>query len=284
MYSFSEKDVKGIATGNVFLHLKRDFQVLEIGGIAQRFQEYNKIGIKAAYWSRPDLLDVSWRQKLKFSHNQIYEFDNQLNTSEFSYIFAHTDAVRKLSVNPKLGLNSTGDDYGFASILTSIEIKASYEYLKNTRIKARFFSGAYSALQDSINYNFGLSNGVDYNRENYLYSRDIDYSSTTNGLGGGFRGFEEIYSDQIITLNTSIGIPKIPFSFYYDGGLANANFHWGVGTTLHIIDDYFEVYFPITGTNYINNTPSDAKDFAKSIRVLIKIPLKSSNEIIWDKI
>jgi len=139
-------------------------------------------------------------------------------------------------------------------------------------------------LQDSVNYYFGLSNGVDYNKNNYLYSRNSSYNSTSNGLDGGFRGFEEIYTSQIASLNLSAGIPKIPFSIYYDGGLANNNFHWGTGATMHIIDDYFEIYFPIAGTNFINNTPSDAKDFAKSIRALIKIPLKSSNEIIWDKI
>lgn len=284
MYAIGSNDIKGLASANMYFYPRKDFTIFEIGAITQRFQEYNKVGFHASFWNKPDIFDVSWNQKIKISQQLIYEPLSRLNITELSYHFFHNDAVRKFSFLPKLGINSTDNDFSGASILTSIEAKASYEYIKNTRIKMRFFAGVYSALQNDINYQFGLSNGVDYNRENYIYNRDLNYSFTSNGLDGGFRGYQNVLAHQLISLNSSIGIPKIPFSIYYDGAFADNIFYWGAGASLHIIDDNLEIYFPISGTNYASSLPADASDFFKSIRLLIKITLKSSNEIIWEKI
>ena len=284
MYSFSSKELKGLGSVNMNIPLKKDFQNLEIGLITQSFQDYIKGGFHTSYYSKPDWLDVSWNQKFKISHNQIYEFNNQTNISELSYELSHKDAVRKIMVNPKFGINSIDSDYRCSSFLTSIELKGAYEYMKNTRLKARFFAGSYANSDSCANFVFGLSNSVDYNRNHYIYSRAANYDFTTNGLDGGFRAFQNVFSDQLITWNTSVGIPAIPFSVYCDGGLANSNFYWGVGATLHLIDDNFEVYFPIVGTNYTGGGLGPADEFLKSIRVLLKLPLKSSNEFIWEKI
>lgn len=290
MYGMKSGALTGLAKVDYYFYPHRDFYVTNVSGTAQRFSNYEKYGLNLSHWSKVEMFDISWNSKFKLENSYVNSIaGDSIQRSdiftEIKYQLYHKDAIREFKFYPTFGIY-TNNEFDDNVINTSIELFTSYKFTPNDNIGLRVFAGSMSQLGTGSQYQFGLSNGLDYVKNYYHYDRaGLNTNQTfSNGQDGGFRAYENIATDWMVTSNLTLDIPKLPFSVYYDGGIIPNDFRWGTGLSLNIKEDLVEINFPIAGTNYINTTPEDASDFGKSIRIMLKIPLKSANEIAWDKI
>ena len=286
MYGVKSQALRGLATMDYYYYPYRDFYVVNVGGVAQHFANYERYAFTLAHWSKVEMFDISWNNKIKIKSSYVTSSDSISHVfTDLQYQLYHKDAVREFKFYPTLGFNTS--NFNESAIKTTLEMFGSYKYARKDNIGLRVFAGAMSQLGVGEKYYFGLSNGLDYAREYYHFDRVGNHPNQgfSNGQDGGFRGYENTIADWMVTSNLTVDIPKLPFSAYYDAGYLSGDiFKWGAGITLEIKEDLIEFYFPIAGTNYINTLPTDASEFGKSIRIMLKFPLKSANEIAWDKI
>ena len=146
-----------------------------------------------------------------------------------------------------------GKDFGKASF--------TYRYRKllnsNQQFSFRFFTGAFlynNTPTDSDYFSFALDRPTDYLFDfNYL-GRSEDsgiFSQQIIIAEGGFKSkLETPFANQwISTMNTSVSIWRY-IQAYGDLGLVkskglNAKFVYGTGVRLNLVQDYFEIYFPV---------------------------------------
>ena len=289
MYGVKSEKLKGIGSLNYYYYPNRDFETLEIAAVTQHFANYRKYGLNVGYWSKVEMFDISWNTKIKFKStfvetnvtSEVYQ-ENILNTLE--YKLYHKDAVREFKFYPTVGIYS--DDNNNKTFTSSVELYGSLNFTENDIVSLRIFAGAMSKLDDQSYYYFGLSNGMDYTKDAYAYDRvgNNTHMNHSNGLDGGFRAFDATIGKSLITSNVTVDLPYIPFSIYGDVGVIKKELKWGSGLGVKVVNDLLEVHFPLIGSNFQSNSPSGGIDFFNNIRVMLKLPLKSVNEIAWDKI
>ena len=157
--------------------------------------------------------------------------------------------------------------FGFVSELQYSEkfgkgiVQASYRKLfeNNTQIDLRFYAGvfAFNNTQSDF-FNFALDRPTDYLFDYNYYGR-----SETTGLfsqqlilaEGGFKSkFEDQFANQwMTTLNFGVNVWNW-IEVYGDVGLlknkgSNERFVFDSGVRLNLVQDYFELYFPIVSSN-----------------------------------
>ena len=136
----------------------------------------------------------------------------------------------------------------------------SLEYRKlfrnNRQINLRFFTGTflYSDDMESDYFSFALDRPTDYLFDYNYYGRSQGsglFSQQIIVAEGGFKSqLQPEYANQwLATLNASTNLYKW-FFVYGDVGLVknqheNAQFLYDSGIRLSLVDDYFELFFPV---------------------------------------
>lgn len=161
--------------------------------------------------------------------------------------------------NPHLvDYTSASFDYQLAQKFSKISVSAEYRKLfrNNRQINLRFYTGffLYNDTQDSDYFSFALDRPTDY-----LF--DYNYYGRSQGSGlfsqqfimaeGGFKSkLEPAYANQwLSTVNASTNLWKWIF-VYGDAGLLknknhDAKFLYDSGLRMSLVDDYFEIFFPV---------------------------------------
>ena len=183
---------------------------------------------------------------------------------DLRYVWDHTDVLRPFSFTVDQQISS---DFGRLSAEMEYRIMMS----NKNRFSLRFFAGTMlwnSNRSSESFYNFGMSGTQDYLFDYYFFGR-----SDTSGIlsqqffttEGGFKTQISSFSDQYI-LSTNLRLPvwKI-LGLYadlgYNGGsnkstLQRELWFYGSGIKLRLIEDFFEIYFPLIdqdGWKFVGN-------------------------------
>lgn len=170
------------------------------------------------------------------------------------------------------------------------KVSAEMEYRKlfrdNRYFNARIYAGTFlyntNDTNNSENYNFGISRVNDYMFDYAVYAR----SETTGILSqqyihgqGGFKSFvnPSEAGQWLATTNLSYSLLWNWVDAYADFGLAKskgvpADFIYDSGIRLNLVQDYFELYFPVYSSNGFELSE---KNYGEKIRFIFVFNPKS---------
>lgn len=177
-------------------------------------------------------------------------------------------------------------DFQYSNNFSKIAINYEYRKLteRNRQYNLRFFAGLFiknETYQDSDYFSFALDRPTDYLFDYNYYGRSESSGLFSQQLvisEGGFKSqLSPAFANQwITTLNGSITIWKYIFA-YGDVGFvknhsSNADFVYDSGIRVSLVEDYFELYFPV----YSNLGWEIAEsDYAERIRFIVTLDFKT---------
>jgi hypothetical protein len=170
------------------------------------------------------------------------------------------------------------------------KVSAEMEYRKlfkdNRYFNARLYAGTFlyntNNMKSSENYNFGVSRVNDYMFDYAIYAR-----SETSGIlsqqyihgQGGFKSFvnPSEANQWLTTTNLSYSLLWNWVDAYADFGLVKnkglqADFIYDSGIRLNLVQDYFELYFPVYSSNGFELSE---KNYGEKIRFIFVFNPKS---------
>lgn len=174
------------------------------------------------------------------------------SVSNIKYYFSDSEVTKSVGFMSEL---QYADKFGKGIV------QANYRKLfeNNTQIDLRFYAGIFAFNNTTSDYfNFALNRPTDYLFDYNYYGR-----SETTGLfsqqlilaEGGFKSkFEDQFANQwMTTLNLGVNVWNW-VEVYGDVGLLknkglNERFVFDSGVRLNLVQDYFELYFPIVSSN-----------------------------------
>lgn len=154
----------------------------------------------------------------------------------------------------------------------------------NRQLNIRFFSGAflYNETQNDGNFfSFALDRPTDYLFDYNYYGRSDESGFFSQQLiiaEGGFKSqLDTPYANQFIsTVNTSYSIWKYVFAYADVGLVKNRNTPitgvYDSGLRLNLLQDYFEIYFPIYSSN---GWEIGQGDYDQRLRFIITLDLNT---------
>ncbi|SHF89021.1 hypothetical protein SAMN05444483_103118 [Salegentibacter echinorum] len=169
----------------------------------------------------------------------------------------------------------------FSKLAVSLEYRKLFK--NNRQLNLRLFAGTflYSDKMDSNYFSFALDRPTDYLFDYNYYGRSQGsglFSQQIIVAEGGFKSqLEPEYANQwLTTINASTNIWKL-FFVYGDAGLVKnehreAKFLYDAGLRVSLVDDYFEVFFPV----YSNLGWEVAQDnYDQKIRFIVSLDLNT---------
>lgn len=180
---------------------------------------------------------------------------------------------------------SASFDFQLAEKFSKLAVSLEYRKLfkNNRQLNLRFFAGTflYNDSMDSNYFSFALDRPTDYLFDYNYYGRSQGsglFSQQIIVAEGGFKSqLQPEYANQwLTTLNASTNIWKW-FFVYGDVGLVknqhkNAEFLYDSGLRVSLVDDYFEVFFPV----YSNLGWEVAQDnYDQKIRFIVSLDLNT---------
>ncbi|MDX5348493.1 MAG: M1 family metallopeptidase, partial [Hymenobacteraceae bacterium] len=208
-----------------------------------------------------------------------YQFDNSDNQIPFQYLSGLPDLYN---------VRSTYNQ-------SSVQAEAAYSryYKQNKQFRARVFGGKFLSSPNPYGNNyfrFGMSGSLDYFKETVFIDRAqfsdwlTAFEHQTDNREGAFKSQTNVYTDNwLTTLNLEADLPVTPFSVFADfGKVADSDkLYYDAGLSLHVINNFLHIYFPMVGTNYTQtgteNKASfeDFKDFRNNIRFYLNLNMLS---------
>lgn len=176
-------------------------------------------------------------------------------------------------------------DYEISKKFSKVSASVRYRKLfnNNRQVNIRLFAGLflYNDTNESDYFSFGIDRPSDYMFDYNYYGRSEDdglFSQQYIQAEGGFKSiFENRYADRwIATTNISTTIWNWIFAytdlgFHKDMG-SSPNFIYDSGIRLNLVEDYFELYFPI----YSNNGwEISEKNYDENIRFIVTLDFKT---------
>jgi hypothetical protein len=164
--------------------------------------------------------------------------------------------------------------------------KLSLEYERYYSAKKRFgvrvFGGNFFGGNGNIPpwFGLGMSSSLDYKKETIFLDRaqrqeDLAaFIRQTDGRDGGFRNFIPVFSSRwLTTLNLDADVPVVPLTAYLDLGTAYQarELFYGTGLSVPLAKDFLQIYFPVAGSNYVQNIPHSFKEFKDNIRFRLQL-------------
>lgn len=177
-------------------------------------------------------------------------------------------------------------DYQLSDRFSKLSAELEYRklFLNNRQINLRFFAGVFlfndTRNQDDF-FSFALDRPTDYLFDYNYYGRSEDaglFSQQLIVAEGGFKSqLEPAFADQwIATVNASANIWKWVF-LYGDAGLVHNKGQgtkavFDTGVRLNLVEDYFELYFPLYSS--LGWEPG-LGDYDQRIRFIVTLSLRT---------
>ncbi len=302
--------------GNVFQHVKIGlsgkrysngelYSILYKGYPLNSMVQYNRIKPSISFHFKNPRARSKVENLLTFSHYQLaftnkvipqesWKIGEQVSItslpSQDYYINKLTWSHRNNKTIRPYGLSidfEQGKDFIKANL--EIDYELSYRW-ENKALDIRFFAGRF-IYNDYPNVNSRFTYSMDGNRD-YLYDHVILGRQESDGVlgaqlvsnDGGFRNFVNIPSAQtwLTSLNLQTALWEgVPLALYFDIGWTSydpSQTIYGMGATLVIVKNLFEVYFPFyTSSGTIHSA------YERNIRFMLNLteinPFKLLNKI-----
>ncbi|PRP66126.1 aminopeptidase [Nonlabens agnitus] len=233
---------------------------------------------------RPEDLRSNKRQTLSFRNilvNRDRDESNPVNEPDynvFSINWNHSDPNLKRFFSYRVGAEISGK---FGKLNGSAEWRKLFK--DNRQLNFRFYAGTflYNDTGDSDFFSFALDRPTDYLFDYNYYGRSEDsglFSQQLIVAEGGFKSqLEPAFANRwITTLNSSYSIWKYIYA-YGDVGLVKnttvaPKFVYDSGIRVNLLQDYFELYFPV----YSNNRWEIAQqDYDQKIRFIVTLDINT---------
>jgi hypothetical protein len=303
LYSFGQKDVRGIANINLNILPQKNLQSIILTLNAQRFERFLMLEPAVTFNFPPHRAGVN-QQQLKFAFtavniqhpvltpesdlNPVFRNDLKYNIPWVRYRYEKKNALQEFKGEITLDVLPTDtvsdSNYLAGKRVVAGKIALNYEryYTQNKRISVRWFGGNFFGNNAAVPnwFRMGLSTSLDYKKETIFFDRSQRrnnfwaFSRQTDGQDGGFRNYVPLFTNHWLTgLNLTGDIPFLPFSTYLDLGTAyqTEEIYYGTGLSLSLQKNFFQVYFPVAGSNFAQNLPRSLNEFKNNIRFQIQL-------------
>ncbi|WP_156798634.1 metalloprotease [Gillisia limnaea] len=262
-FGFNSKTIVGSASiANTHYYDDQDLFALRYGIGGTRFSYgfdlfYEKFTPYLGFYFRNSYLRDNERQSLFLRNvnvNQDLDPLNPVEQPEYNvfnvrYNYSDTNLVDYISA---------GIDYQIAKNFSKVALDVEYRKLfkNNRQINLRMFAGTfiYNDERDNDYFSFALDRPTDYLFDYNYYGRSQAsglFSQQIIPAEGGFKSqLEPEFANQwMTTFNANTNIWKWIFA-YGDVGLVknkgqDAKFLYDSGVRMSLVQDYFEVYFPV---------------------------------------
>ncbi|WP_125077743.1 M1 family metallopeptidase [Rufibacter latericius] len=180
------------------------------------------------------------------------------------------------------GLTDQGPTY-FSPIRFRLSLENWREYRPDKEIRVRGFVGLMAGNnQLGSPFLLGLAGSPDYLKQTPFFNRTDMYGSAnpasairqTDRQDGGFRNPVPVNSREwIAALNLTADLPVTPFAVYLDLGRVQEQnkLFYGTGLQWSFLNNAFQIYLPVAGSNFENHFPRNFKDFRNSIRYSLNL-------------
>ncbi|WP_242529673.1 metalloprotease [Psychroflexus sp. ALD_RP9] len=180
---------------------------------------------------------------------------------------------------------TTSVDYEIAKKFSKLSASVRYRKLfnNNRQINLRFFTGLFlfNDNNDSDYFSFGIDRPTDYLFDYNYYGRSEDSGVFSQQFIMADAGFKSIFQDRfanqwISSVNMSTTIWNWIFAYgdagFFKDSASSAQFIYDSGIRLNLVEDYFELYFPV----YSNNGWELAEDaYDQRIRFIATLDFKT---------
>lgn len=262
-YGFNSETIVGSGSvSNTHYYDDQDLFAVSYGIGGTRFSYgydlfYEKFTPYLGFFFRNSYLRDNERQSLIIRNINVQQDLDPINPVEqpeynvfnVSYNFSDTNLVEYMSA---------GLDYELAKNFSKVALELEYRKLfkNNRQINLRFFGGTFlfNDEQDNDYFSFALDRPTDYLFDYNYYGRSQSsglFSQQIIPAEGGFKSqLQPEFANQWLTsINGSTTIWKWIFA-YGDLGLVknknfNAHFLYDSGIRVSLVQDYFELYFPV---------------------------------------
>ncbi|WP_210515863.1 M1 family metallopeptidase [Hymenobacter terricola] len=291
MYSFSRNELNGIGMLNLNVLPARGTRQVITGVTVQRFERYLKVEpsitvvLPHSAYDRP-------QQQIKVASTTITDQDRGTTSVLTAEYGVHGgNALQKWGAFVELNqLDSkpTGAERDGSAVL--LRANATYErfYSPKKRVTLRLFGGRFLSQSASSSFVLGLSGSPDYRRQTaFLDRQQVSHSVTaqlhqTDNHDGAFKAYVPATSDKwLSTVNFQADLPITKFAVFADFGasadrqlVANRpaqRLFYDAGVMVPVIRDFFELYFPIAGSQYQTGAPGSFSDFTDNIRFVLNL-------------
>jgi len=296
-YSFKENDFVGFfRTRYRFINHKSTNYLNQIFLTGKSYHyntnlRYTSIQPSFSMYFRPMDLRSNKRQFLNVSwYNVFRDRDPNIEVSPdysvlaFLYRYNNSDAVNVFSTSSNMEVSNKFGKVYFTSIYRKL-------FPSGRQLSLRFFAGKFlwHNTTETQFFDFNLNRSPDYLfRYDYLGRSDESgiWSQQFVPAEGGFKAFfnESSSNNYMTSVNASIGIWKW-IEFYGDlGVLKNRNRkmvgYFDSGIKLNLVQDYFELYFPLYSSNGFEPTQSR---YASKIRFIFYPRLSTLSSLFTRK-
>lgn len=245
---------------------------------------------------------LSPRIRFNWRHRDLRNRERQSLT--FRNVYVHRDDAPNLDLDEKPNYNVFDIRYNYSnkSLIRSFNAAIDVQYgkkfskaaltakyrklfLNNRQFELRLFAGAFlhnKTDEDSDYFSFGLDRPTDYLFDYNYYGRSEGgglFSQQFIESEGGFKAqLEPRFANQWLTsLNTSVSFWRDILYAYGDVGLlkntnAGTKLRYDSGVRISLVQDYFEVFFPV----YSNSGwEIGQKDYDKRIRFIVALDFQT---------
>ncbi|WP_197672898.1 aminopeptidase [Nonlabens sp. Hel1_33_55] len=245
---------------------------------------YRRVSTYLSLSYRPEDLRSNKRQNLSFRNilvNRDRDESNPVNEPDynvFSINWNHSDPNFKRFFSYRIGAEISGK---FGKLNGSAEWRKLFK--DNRQLNFRFYAGTflYNDTGDSNFFSYALDRPTDYLFDYNYYGRSEDsglFSQQLIVAEGGFKSqLEPAFANRwITTLNSSYSIWKYIYA-YGDVGLVKnttvaPKFVYDSGIRVNLLQDYFELYFPV----YSNNGWEIAQEnYDQKIRFIVTLDINT---------
>lgn len=291
MYSFSRNELNGIGMLNLNVLPARGTRQVVTGITVQRFERFLKVEPSITVVFPHSAYDRPQHQ-IKVASTSIDDQDRgTTNIITAEYGVHGGNALQKWSAFVELNqLESkpSGTESDGTAVL--LRANASYErfYSPKKRISVRLFGGRFLSESGSSPFVIGLSGSPDYRRQTaFLDRQQISNTYTaqlhqTDNRDGAFKAYVPAASSKwLSTINFQADLPVTKFAVFADfGATAERQFvasrpaqrlFYDAGVMVPVVRDFFELYFPIAGSQYQDGLPDGFSDFTDRIRFVLNL-------------
>lgn len=289
-YGFGSKTIVGSASlENTHYYDDQDLFALRYGIGGTRFSYgynlfYEKFTPYLGFYFRNSYLRDNERQSLFFRNINVKQDLNPLNPVEqpeynvFNVRYGYRDTNLVDFISGTI-------DYQIAKNFSKVALELEYRKLfkNNQQINLRWYTGTflYNDEQDNDYFSFALDRPTDYLFDYNYYGRSQSsglFSQQIIPAEGGFKSQlqPEFANQWISTVNASTTLWKWIFA-YGDLGVVknkgnNAKFLYDSGIRVSLVQDYFELYFPV----YSNLGWEIAQqDYDQKIRFIVTLDINT---------
>ncbi|WP_245758617.1 gluzincin family metallopeptidase [Zunongwangia mangrovi] len=291
-YGFNSNTVVGSANiSYTWRYDNQDLRTIRMGIGGNRFSYgydlfYRRYTPYLNFVFRPQNLRNNERQSLSIRNINVDRDENPFDQTQTSPNYNVFNVRYGYGNSYLVDRTSAVIDYQLAENFSKVSLSLQYRKLfkNNRQINLRFYGGTfiYSDLQQDADYfSFALDRPTDYLFDYNYYGRsegDGLFSQQIIMAEGGFKSqvMPEYANQWITTVNASTNIWKWIFA-YGDAGIVknrgeNSQFLYDSGVRVALVEDYFEVFFPV----YSNLAWEIAQpDYDQKIRFIVSLDINT---------